>query len=385
MAADRSSDWNQHSDHQPFLALKTATTLVAAVWSTDSVYGLTGAMLAAVFASVTYECLSEYLLHLRRAARAKKNNSTCCGQPVVSCGEKLGQTVIHVMRVLFAYFLMLCVMTMNVWLMISVFVGAAVGHGVGKPIVANGTHDAISSHGYDSVGVSFNAARRNSKRTERSLSWRYQPINMINPDHLIRPGKRGSDSVFGDVDDRQIVRNSKLIVKPNNGDGGVNLVWLRKSSENLQSLSSEHSNMHDTKQVRHHHDSSQSCPNDILDESSKSLTDSASSSVRRFKPTSKVINDSFRSSRSTSGISRQNSSSSSLHIQVIQGSPNVSTFRSHKHSSDVNVLRAQSNSPEVTLRSGSSVNRSVSSTSGRFKPASQNIRKLTSFNGSDRV
>lgn len=35
--------------------------------------GLTGAMLAAVAASVTYECLNEYLLHLKRVARRSED------------------------------------------------------------------------------------------------------------------------------------------------------------------------------------------------------------------------------------------------------------------------------------------------------------------------
>ncbi|WAR23759.1 COPT2-like protein [Mya arenaria] len=338
-------DAAEHQPHSQFLSFNTSASLVSPLWVTNSVYGLTGAMLAAVAAALTYECLREYLLHPQRLSRL---HSECFGAPTISCGEKLGQTIIYTMRVSFAYFLMLCVMTMNIWLLVAVFVGSTVGYLVGKPLMANGIHDAISSHGYESVSLQISSGgRKNSKRTERSLSWRYQPINV----RKINSSKRGSDSVFEEElnSGKRIQTSSKIYkrdIKPSQEMAGVandndpNNVWLRKDSENLDSLDSN---------------------SGTADLQSSASIDNQFDSIRsssRFRSTSKIINSSLTSQRSTSNVSRQSSSST---IRIVQASPELQ--RGRTHAEDAHVQRSAS-----------------SASYGRFKPTSRQIRKQVSLN-----
>jgi len=269
------------------------------------------------------------------------------------------------MRVTFAYFLMLCIMTMNIWLIVAVITGACVGYGVGKPIVANGIHDAVTSHGYDTATLSFSRARKNSKRTERSMSWRYQPVNMIN---TRLTSKMGPDSVFDDGGESdQVILHKYSVNKKNTAYTDINKsehtdvkptgnsdeIWLKRPpNEAGQSQSAQ-----DLSHVQYHGSGD--------DSASPGDTDTVQSEGRqasRFRSTSKVINESFRSVKGNNGLSRQSSSSST--IRIIEASPK-------RERSQQTYVPSEDNR----------VARSVSTVSARrFKPVSQQIRKQMSFN-----
>ncbi|XP_060603742.1 uncharacterized protein LOC132756639, partial [Ruditapes philippinarum] len=218
------TDMTGHSDHNAvmyshnrFLQMHTSARLIVEEWSSESIYGLTGAMLAAVAVSITYECLSEYLQHIKRKAFLRRSGPGCCGSPLVTVGEKLGQTIIQLLRVIFSFFMMLCVMTMNVWLLVAVCVGAFVGYGVGKPLLANRIEDTLTSHGYDTVSASVN--HRGNNKSERSRSWRYQPI--IKTNQVLKTRQDDTDDIFFEGED-ELDCNAKHIQQERNG---ADIVW----------------------------------------------------------------------------------------------------------------------------------------------------------------
>lgn len=266
----------------------------------------------------------------------RNSRSECRGVPVVTCREKLGQTIVQVMRVIFGYFLMLCVMTMNVWLLTSVVVGAFVGYGVGKPIVANSIHDSVTSYGYESAAVGI--FRRGNRRSEVSRSWKFQAV---------------SDAHM------QFEQTGALLSKPNNTQNadrlstGSDVVWLRRSSEDIASATSTDRIQKD----RDKDDPAESLGASNFDSINSEGTGS-SRSFSRFRSTSKVINDSFRSQRSYSQLTKQSSNASVF----TQESPQLRP----KH------LQAS--------RTSSKVSRASSTSSGRFKPVSKQIRRQMSFN-----
>lgn len=217
-------------------------------------------------------------------------------------GEKLGQSVIHLFRVLFAYFMMLCVMTMNVWLLVAVVTGAIVGYGVGKPLVANRIDDAITSYGYDSAAVKIH---RRGNRTERSKSWRYQPIVRSNRD--VKTRLTESDETFLD-DTEEFEFNS---MHNENRNNGAEIIWIRRSTEELRLKQSKLSDVFDDSDETHNFDS-------IRSEGRHS-----SRSSNRFRSTSKVINDSFRSNSELRTYST--SASTSLNLSFESQNADTST------------------------------------------------------------
>lgn len=339
----------QNSGHSPFLKLQTSATLLVPEWSTESIYGLTGAMLATIVASVTHECLNEYLLHLRRVALTKPNGPNCCGTSVVTFGEKLGQSVIHMLRVIIAYFMMYCVMTMNIWLLVAVVVGAVVGYGVGKPLVANRIDDAITSYGYDTAPVEIH---RHGNRSERSRSWRYQPIVRSSRD--VKMKYIDSDEAF--MDSPEVFDlNAKYHENSNNRN---DIVWIRRSSEELRSRQSEVSDVFEDSDMQLR------IPDDSHNfDSVRSEGRHSSRSSSRFRSTSKVINDSFRSYRSENEM-REHSANTSLNLSF-DSEISESVDKRHKN-------------PKSSSRKAS---RSLSAaSSSRFKPVSREIMRQISFN-----
>lgn len=264
-------------------------------------------------------------------------------------GEKLGQSVIHMFRVLFAYFMMLCVMTMNVWLLVAVVTGAIVGYGVGKPLVANRIDDAITSYGYDSAAVKIH---RRGNRTERSKSWRYQPIVRSNRD--VKTRLTESDEIFLD-DTEEFEFNSTHNENRNNG---AEIVWIRRSTEELRSKQSKLSDVFDDSDVQfttsdetHNFDS-------IRSEGRHS-----SRSSSRFRSTSKVINDSFRSN--SEPRTHSTSASTSLNVSFESQIADTSTEKRGKSSKSSSRKASRSTS---------------TASSSRFKPVSREIMRQMSFN-----
>ncbi|KAK3606193.1 hypothetical protein CHS0354_010839 [Potamilus streckersoni] len=132
-----------HMDHdmhdmgyKPFFTTKTSAAMFLHQWPTDTQVGIVTALIASVIIAVALECLQEYsrITFLRISAR--RTGSGRFGTDLYSCLEKLFMSAIIMIRVIAGYLLMLSVMPMNVWIMMCVCLGATLGYGLGKPIVA---------------------------------------------------------------------------------------------------------------------------------------------------------------------------------------------------------------------------------------------------------
>lgn len=256
---------------------------------------------------------SNIILHILRFS------VECCGTEVMSFQEKLGQTVIHVLRASFGYFMMFCVVTMNIWLLISVVVGSAIGYGVGKPLVANHIRDSFTSHGYNTARVDIWNHGRN--RSERSKSWRYQAIQSTN----LSISRHGEDETCSE---KQVLDRKHF----EKGDNGPEIIWIRRSSEDQRSQENNASEVFDETEVQLRY------PDNV-----SSIASEDRSPKSRFKSTSKVINASFRSSKSETLSSR----------------------------SSVNSLVRNVKDNHVSRNSSRA-------STGRFKPVSQQIRRQIS-------
>lgn len=349
---------------QPFLQWYTSASIVIPAWNTVSIFGLMGAMLAAIVSSIAYECLHEYLIHLRCNAALRKDGPTCCRTSAVTCREKLAQTVIQVFRVSCAYFMVMCIMTMNIWLLISISVGAAIGYGVGKPLVANNIADTISSHGYKTAAVKI--IHRENSRSEMSKSWRYQQISG-NCQLKLKPQK--AEMHFSDDFD---YKSNKA--RTNTTDISE-IIWLRRSSEDLRRktsfIQSERQLKDDTNQQSH----SISLENQMR-----------SPSLDRFKSTSKVINETLKANASKCRVSSQNANvvvhderhgrpfqtrgfkfvDSKMHPSESLTSANVSPFQNHT---------------EIGQHKKCNVSQTSSSSISRFKPVSREILRHMLYSG----
>ena len=263
---------------------------------------------------------------------------------------------------------MLCVMTMNVWLLIAVSVGAGVGYLVGKPIVANAIADSVTSHGYKVANISV--ARNGNKVYQRSMSWRYQPISVLQKDNEIefqelsnksKQGKKGTaHSENGNVD---------------NNKSGSEVIWIRRSfaeAEDTVTVTYNHETNaatdRDHVQIREQTEQTpEQQQHNILSDSMTSRDSTTSRASGRFKSTSKVINQSFRSDGSDS-VPR------SLHKSVSLTSSRSSTLDEGDTSP-----RQSSKASRGKQRSSSKISRSSSASMSRFKPVSKQIMRQQSF------
>ncbi|GAB6021886.1 hypothetical protein CHUAL_006052 [Chamberlinius hualienensis] len=115
-------------------------TILFQGWATTSVGGMVGSCIGVFFIAILYEALKYYREYLFKQTFASVSYSSVGGGPtndaaklhrsvskrIMSPGH-FAQTGLHVLQVTISYFLMLVFMTYNVWLCISVVIGAGVG------------------------------------------------------------------------------------------------------------------------------------------------------------------------------------------------------------------------------------------------------------------
>lgn len=244
--------------------------------------------------------------------------------------------------------MIVCVMTMNVWLLVAVVVGAAVGYGVGKPLLANSIDDSVTSHGYTTASLKLSSRRNN--RSERSKSWRYQQVHR--PDLIVQKRSIEDDGAF--TEDLEDLNYS------DNTNNGADVVWIRRSTEDLRP------NTRDLHDVFDDPDAQIRTPDDSynFDSIRSEGRESSRSDSNRFRSTSKIINDSFRSYKSDSEM-RKYSTSTSTSANVSLDSQTLDSIENRKRSK----------------RSANKVSRNASTASGgRFKPVSREINRQMSFN-----
>lgn len=115
-------------------------TILFSGWKTTTVGGMVGSCIGVFFIAILYEALKYYREYLFKQSFASVTYSSVGGNSsseaaklhrsiskrILSPGH-FAQTGLHVLQVTISYFLMLVFMTYNVWLCISVVIGAGVG------------------------------------------------------------------------------------------------------------------------------------------------------------------------------------------------------------------------------------------------------------------
>lgn len=99
------------------------------VWMTDTVTGLVAAMLLSVALAVMYECVNySFNIYHLRAERWHTRQNRVIAHVLLS--------LLRTISFATAYIMMLCAMSFNIWILVSIVVGSGVGHLVGRPVIA---------------------------------------------------------------------------------------------------------------------------------------------------------------------------------------------------------------------------------------------------------
>ncbi|XP_061186912.1 protein SLC31A2-like [Saccostrea echinata] len=97
-------------------------------WCLDTYTGLICAMVAAAVLSVIFELLGVIMLRIVYICWPKGiplQNSKCNPPSLLI---RLITSIFHICGVIIGYILMLCVMTMNIWIFLSILLGTLAGH-----------------------------------------------------------------------------------------------------------------------------------------------------------------------------------------------------------------------------------------------------------------
>lgn len=109
-----------------FWTTLTRSQLLHDAWRLDTYSGLIGAIVTAAILSVLYEYIDIIKLKVvnrfwPQVLKSSQHNSS-------SIPVRFTTTAFYICRVLIVYILMLCVMTMNVWILVAVLLGTSAGH-----------------------------------------------------------------------------------------------------------------------------------------------------------------------------------------------------------------------------------------------------------------
>ena len=221
--------------------------------------------------------------------------STCCGIEVFSCCEKFVLSILLLIRVIVGYFMMLCVMTMNIWVLVSVILGAGIGYCIGKPVIANIFTDSVTAYEYPVVRIKPTDEEEESfgggNVTSRSQSWRFKPTDKRTMENT---GRRLMESVISDQEtdsQRKSGDFSRYTLRPSSNKDAINVVLIRESRPGAPSVS-DIKDEDDLVFLR--------SKEDVKPETRTAFSQTLPASQSRFRSTSLVINESFRSDKSHS-------------------------------------------------------------------------------------
>lgn len=117
--------------------LRTTADFIIKGWHIDSYFGLSISMLLIIIIGMVFEGFQSFrFVHfMARAERYKR----CCASPkqqrALALRTHLERSFLHMFQVVVGYMLMLCAMSYNVWIMISVVLGAGLGYFFLRPVV----------------------------------------------------------------------------------------------------------------------------------------------------------------------------------------------------------------------------------------------------------
>lgn len=99
------------------------------LWLTNTEPGFVAAMLCSITLAILYDCMNyAFNVYHLRAERWHTRQNKVIAHVLLS--------LLRTVSVAIAYVTMLCAMSFNIWLLISIVVGSGVGHLVGRPLMA---------------------------------------------------------------------------------------------------------------------------------------------------------------------------------------------------------------------------------------------------------
>eukprot|EP00106_Octopus_bimaculoides_P004055 XP_014771497.1 PREDICTED: probable low affinity copper uptake protein 2 [Octopus bimaculoides] len=115
------------------LAVRTPTSLIFSEWCMSTLHGLSIAIVVSLFISICIEGLQEYRSARILKASLRKPRKNICGPDSIPISCKFSCTLAYVCQIVLSYYLMLSVMTGNIWIFIAVISGSAIGFFIVRP------------------------------------------------------------------------------------------------------------------------------------------------------------------------------------------------------------------------------------------------------------
>ncbi|XP_020293717.1 high affinity copper uptake protein 1-like [Pseudomyrmex gracilis] len=104
-------------------------TILFDAWRINNAVGLIGSMIGIILLTALYEGLKSYREYLfARATFIRKNRQKKSRNQLLFSGVHFYQTLLHVIQIVFGYFLMFIFMSYNYWLCIAIGVGTGLGY-----------------------------------------------------------------------------------------------------------------------------------------------------------------------------------------------------------------------------------------------------------------
>lgn len=128
-----------HEDHSAInsmiLAIRTPTSLLFAEWCISTLHGLVIAIILSAVISICIEGFQEYRSVRVLKAAARGPTEGLCGPDTIPIGCKLSCTLAYVCQIGISYYLMLSVMTGNVWIFLAIITGSGIGYFMLRPVI----------------------------------------------------------------------------------------------------------------------------------------------------------------------------------------------------------------------------------------------------------
>lgn len=131
-----SMEHDQHSSiNSMILAIQTPTSLLFAEWCMSTLHGLVIAIILSAAIAICIEGFQEYRSVRILKAALREPAEGICGPDTIPVSCKLSCTVTYICQMVISYYLMLSVMTGNVWIFLAIITGSGIGYFLVRPTI----------------------------------------------------------------------------------------------------------------------------------------------------------------------------------------------------------------------------------------------------------
>lgn len=127
---------DQHSSiNSMILAIQTPTSLLFAEWCMSTLHGLVIAIILSAAIAICIEGFQEYRSVRTLKAALREPAEGICGPDTIPVSCKLSCTLTYICQMAISYYLMLSVMTGNVWIFLAIITGSGIGYFLVRPTI----------------------------------------------------------------------------------------------------------------------------------------------------------------------------------------------------------------------------------------------------------